>query len=161
MTVPHTTQPRFRLSAPPDLLASIPFLIGYHPSDSIVLLGMAEHRVTFTARDDLPPPGAPPPQQVAYLVEVLLRQGCRRVMLVGYGEEERVTPMMTALLHGFGEAEVAVLEALRADGERYWSYVCTSPRCCPPRGRAYDIGASEVAAMWTLAGRVARRDRDE
>jgi len=161
MTVPHTTQPRFRLSAPPDLLASIPFLIGYHPSDSIVLLGMAEHRVTFTARDDLPPPGAPPPQQVAYLVEVLLRQGCRHVMLVGYGEEERVTPMMTALLHGFGEAEVAVLEALRADGERYWSYVCTSPRCCPPRGRAYDIGASEVAAMWTLAGRVARRDRDE
>jgi hypothetical protein len=162
MSVQRTAQPRIRLCAPTDVLASIPFLIGYHPVDSIVLLGMSERRVTFTARDDLPPPGiAPAAEQVAYLVDVLLRQGCRRLMLVGYGSDERVTPTMTALLQGFGAAEVTVLEALRADAGRYWSYVCTSPRCCPPQGRAYDIGTSEVAATWTLAGRVARRDRDE
>jgi hypothetical protein len=151
-----------RLANPHDILATIPFLIGYHPSDSIVVLGMCEHRITFTARDDLPAEGAgPDPDQVAYLVEVLLRQGCQRLMLVGYGSEARVAPTMTALLDSYDEAGVRVLEALRADGTRYWSYLCTNPHCCPAHGTTYDTAASEVAAAWTLAGRVARRDRAE
>lgn len=142
-------------------MATIPFLVGYHPTESIVVLGMNEHRVSFTARDDLPPPGAPPEDQVAYLVGIVLRQGCRRVMLVGYGTEERVAPMMDALLAGFPRAGATVIDALRADGQRYWSYVCTNRRCCPPEGMPYDTSSSEVAAAWTLAGRVARRDRAE
>jgi hypothetical protein len=151
-----------RLSAPVDILATIPFLVGYHPSDSIVVLGMCDHQVTFTARDDLPAEGAEAdPDQLIYLLDVLLRQGCHRVLLVGYGSEKRVTPTMTALLDGFHDAGVRVLEALRADGERYWSYVCANPRCCPPPGTRYDTATSEVAAAWTLAGRVARRDRAE
>jgi hypothetical protein len=151
-----------RLSAPADILATVPFLVGYHPTNSIVVLGLSQHRVTFTARDDLPPEGAEPePDQVGYLVEVLLRQGCRRLMLVGYGDQARVTPMMSALLCAYGEAGVRVLEALRADGERYWSYLCDNPRCCRPQGTPYDAASSEVSAVWTLAGRVARRDRAE
>jgi hypothetical protein len=65
------------------------------------------------------------------------------------------------MLGSFRDAGVRVLEALRADGERYWSYVCSNPRCCSPHGTRYDTATSEVAAVWTLAGRVARRDRDE
>jgi hypothetical protein len=151
-----------RLAAPKDILATIPFLVGYHPSDSIVVLGMSEHRVSFTARDDLPPAGEEPPDgQVSYLIEVVLRQECQRVMLVGYGSEERVTPTMIALLDGFEQAGAKVIDALRADGRRYWSYVCTNTRCCPPQGMPYDTSSSEVSAAWTLAGRVARRDRSE
>lgn len=162
MTVTRGTQPRVRLSAPSDILATVPFLVGYHPSDSIVVLGMCHQRLTFTARDDLPPAGTEPDVDlVGYLVEVLLRQDCRRLLLVGYGSDERVTPTMTALLDGFRAAGVKVLEALRADGERYWSYICANPRCCSPAGTPYDTETSEVAAAWTLAGRVARRDRAE
>ena len=51
-------EPRVRLSAPPDILATIPFLVGYHPTDSVVVLGMRGRRLTFTARDDLPAAGA-------------------------------------------------------------------------------------------------------
>jgi hypothetical protein len=143
-------------------LATIPFLVGYHPTDSVVVLGMCEHRVTFTARDDLPAADREAdPDQVEYLVAVLLRQDCDRLLLVGYGSQEQVTPTMLALLEGFRDAGVKVLEALRADGERYWSYVCANPRCCSPSGTPYDTATSEVAAAWTLAGRVALRDRDE
>lgn len=143
-------------------MATIPFLVGYHPSDSVVVLGMDEHRVIFTARDDLPPVGeAPSDAQIASIVEVVLRQDCSRVMLVGYGSEERVTPTMNALLAGFKQAATPVVDALRADGQRYWSYVCSNPRCCPPHGRPYDTSSSEVSAVWTLAGRVALRDRGE
>jgi hypothetical protein len=123
---------------------------------------MCDQRVTFTARDDLPPEGREPdPDQVAYLIEVLLRQGCRRLLLVGYGSDQRVTPMMTALIDAYRDAGVRVLEALRADGRRYWSYVCVNPRCCSPNGTPYETETSEVAAAWTLAGRVAWRNRAE
>ena len=162
MTVPRGTQPRVRLDAPTDVLATIPFLVGYHPSDSIVVLGLTENRVTFAARDDLPAVGETPAEdQVTYLVEVVLRQGCRRVLLVGYGDEERVTPMIEALRAAFDQQGAKVVDALRADGQRYWSYVCTNERCCSPQGTPYDTSTSEVAVAWTLAGRVARRDRAE
>jgi len=192
MTVPRGTQPRVRLGSPTDVLATIPFLVGYHPSDSIVVLGLAGTRITFAARDDLPPTGESPAddhvaqddhvdhhdlaahhehvahhdlaahhEHVAQLVEVVLRQGCRRVVLVGYGDEERVTPTVEALRVAFDRAGVTVVDALRADGRRYWSYLCTNEHCCPPQGTPYDTSTSEVAVAWTLAGRVARRDRAE
>jgi hypothetical protein len=162
MTMPRGTQPRVRLGAPIDVLATIPFLVGYHPSDSIVILGLDDCRVTFAARDDLPLAGeTPADDHVAYLVEVVLRQGCRRVLLVGYGDEERVTPMVEALRVACDRAGVSVVDALRADGRRYWSYLCTNASCCPPQGTPYDTSTSEVAAAWTLTGRVARRNRAE
>jgi hypothetical protein len=68
---------------------------------------------------------------------------------------------MSALLAGFERTGTQVVDALRADGRRYWSYVCTNTRCCPPQGMPYDTSSSEVSAAWTLAGRVARRDRSE
>lgn len=162
MPLTRGNQPRVRLENPHDILATIPFLIGYHPTDSIVVIGMREQRITFTARDDLPADGpGSDPDQVAYLVEVLLRQGCGRLMVIGYGSDQRVTPTVRALLDSYDAAGVRVIEALRADGHRYWSYLCTNPRCCPTQGTPYDTATSEVAAAWTLAGRVARRDRAE
>lgn len=162
MTALRGAQPRVRLAAPKDVLATVPFLVGYHPSDSIVMLGLSEHRVSFTARDDLPSAGEEPPEErIAYLIEIVLRQGCGRVMLVGYGGAERVTPTIEALLAGFDQAGARVVDALRADGQRYWSYLCANQRCCPRQGMPYDISSSEVTAAWTLAGRVALRDRSE
>src|SRR5262245_5002890 len=153
---------RLRLSEPSDILATIPFLIGYHPTDSIVVLGKRERRVVFTARDDLPAVGdASLVDHVDYLVGVVLRQDCDNVLLVGFGTEERVTPMLTALRDAYQEAGVAVLEGLRVHDGRYWSYVCGNPSCCPPEGAIYDPGSSAAAAAWTLNGRVALRDRAE
>ena len=158
----HAGEQRVRLSAPSDILATIPFLVGYYPADSIVVLGMREKRVTFTARDDLPSADdGTLAEHVSGLVTILLRQDCANVMIVGFGPEERVTPMLNALRDAYWEAGVAVLESLRAHEGRYWSYLCDNPSCCPPEGRSYDPGSSAVAATWTINGRVALRDRAE
>ncbi len=155
-------EPRVRLSAPPDILATIPFLVGYHPTDSVVVLGMRGRRLTFTARDDLPAAGAEVPQaQVAYLVEVLQRQSCDGALVVGFGRDERATPIVMALCAAFEDVGVSVKEALRAMDGRYVSYLCRNASCCPPEGVLYDPAASAIAAAWTLSGRVARRDRAE
>lgn len=161
MSPSRVAQPRVRLNAPLDVLATVPFLVGYHPTGSIVIIGMIGRQVIFAARDDLRSDGDADPDQVAHLVEVLIRQRCDRALLVGYGTDERVTPTTLALIGALRDAGVSVDEALRADDSHYWSYVCRNPRCCSPRGNRYNTATSEVTALWTLAGKVARRDRDE
>ncbi len=51
--------PPTRLRDPGDLIAAVPHLLGFHPSDSIVVLVVRDHDVTMTLRVDLPPPGVP------------------------------------------------------------------------------------------------------
>jgi hypothetical protein len=162
MTLPHSTRHRLRLGQPSDLLAMIPFMLGFHPSESLVVVAMRDTTVAFGARDDLPPAGwEPPPEQADYLIDVVRRQRCNRVLLVGYGPDDRVSPALAALAAAFRAASVTVLESLRAEGGKYWSYLCTNDRCCPSQGTPYDVSTSEVAAAWTLEGRVAWRDRAE
>ena len=56
---PVPDEPRLRLREPVDVLAAIPYLVGYHPSESVILLGMRGKQLTFTARHDLPPLDTP------------------------------------------------------------------------------------------------------
>ena len=44
------------LTSPHDLLAAIPFLIGYHPSDSLVLVAIKGDQVSMAMRIDYPKP---------------------------------------------------------------------------------------------------------
>src|SRR5262245_18285028 len=155
-------KPRLRLNAPADVLATIPFLVGFHPTDSVVVLGMCGRRLTFTARADLPDADAKALREhVKYLVDIVLRQPCDGALVVGFGTEDQVTPTVNALCAAFAEAGVAVKEALRAHDGRYVSYLCKNAACCPPDGVPYASSSSAIAATWTLAGRVARRDRAE
>jgi hypothetical protein len=65
------------------------------------------------------------------------------------------------VLRLLGDAGIEVIEALRADGARNWSYVCTRAECCPPDGRPYDPVAGRVAARATVDGLVALSGREE
>ncbi|GAA1802268.1 DUF4192 domain-containing protein [Planosporangium flavigriseum] len=153
---------RVTLHTPTDLLAAVPYLLGFHPADSVVVVGLAGTRVVFTARADLPTSQAPPDEALALadqLGEVLAGQRVDIALIIGYGEAATVTRTVFALrdaLRGYG---VAVGEMLRADGARYWSYLCQSVRCCPAEGTPYDVAGTEVAAAATYAGRVALPDR--
>jgi hypothetical protein len=154
--------PRVTLHTPTDLLAAVPYLLGFHPADSVVVIGLSGTRVVFTARADLPPPDAPPDQALALadqLGEILAGQRVDVALIIGYGEAAAVTraalPLRDAL-RGYG---LSVGEMLRADDGRYWSYLCESVHCCPPEGTPYDVTGTEVAAAATYAGQVALPDR--
>lgn len=158
---------RLRLREPVDVLAAIPYVVGYHPTDSVVVIGVRGTRLLFTARDDLPDAGtlhegALPSEvgtKVDHLVQVVLRQQATGVLIVGFGDEDRVSPVVRALRDAYDGAGLEVMEAMRAKDGRYWSYLCADPLCCPEEGSPYDPGASVVAAEWTMAGRVALPDR--
>ncbi|MFY1674286.1 DUF4192 domain-containing protein [Plantactinospora sp. WMMB334] len=155
-----------------DLLAAVPYLLGFHPADSVVVIALRGNRVVFVARGDLPEPAAGPgsaagsepaagaggaAEQVA---AVVARQGVETTTVIGYGEPARVTPMVEAVIAALGNVSLPVLEALRVTGDRYWSQLCGDPGCCPPEGRPFDSSTSQLAAAATYAGQVALPDRD-
>ncbi|HEX6498543.1 MAG TPA: DUF4192 domain-containing protein [Micromonosporaceae bacterium] len=147
------------LRTPADLLAAVPYLLGFHPTDSLVAVGLRRCRVVFQARADLPGPRLPVTDFAAHVAGVVAQQRVDTALLVGYGAAERVTPAVEATRSALALLDVEVPEMLRAEHGRYWSYVCDRPDCCPPDGVPYDIAASAVAAEATLAGWVALPDR--
>src|SRR5262245_15191820 len=55
-------EPSLRVREPVDLLGAVPFLLGYHPTDSIVVVGVHRQLHRMTIRYDVPPAGADPAQ---------------------------------------------------------------------------------------------------
>ncbi|MEV4836522.1 DUF4192 domain-containing protein [Nonomuraea sp. NPDC049486] len=143
------------LTSPADILAAVPYLVGFHPADSLIVVGLAQSRAKVAARWNVPMP----PGTLAPLTALFQREEVSQVVVVGYGPGEAVTPAVdeaTAIAAGAG---VEVAEALRAHDGRYWSYVCDSATCCPPEGTPYDPRSSRVAAEATVRGLVALPDR--
>ncbi len=67
-----------------DLLAVVPYLLGFHPSDCVVVLGIRNTRVVFQLRADLPP-AADAARVAARHAEVVVRRRATAAVLVGYG----------------------------------------------------------------------------
>jgi hypothetical protein len=144
------------LQSPADLIAAIPFLLGFHPTDSVVVVGLRARHVVFAARGDL----GEPPSFVEYVTSVVMRQDIDTAAVVGYGPDERAREPVTAIRAALERHGVGVLDVLRVAGGRFWSLACPGGDCCPPEGTAYDPVASRVAAAATHAGQVALPDRD-
>lgn len=156
-------QPRLCLSSPADILAVVPYLLGFHPGDSIVVLGVGgpRLRVRITSRADLPLAGdvAASEAGAQRVAEMLCGKSVEQVIVVAYGTDDRARPAVDHIRVALDKRGIGVREALRAHGGFYWSYECSDPTCCPPEGTAYDIGTSRVAAAATVAGLVALPDR--
>lgn len=119
--------------------------------------------MVFHARVDLPN-GTTPLEEIAgfaeRMVTALRCQRATSAVLVAFGTAERSDLAVETTAQALVEAGFLVIDRLRADGGRYWSYRCCDPRCCPPEGTLYDVEGSTVAAEATLAGIVALPDRE-
>lgn len=89
------------------------------------------------------------------------RNGFENALLVGYGADEDVAPLITAVEKELVNCGVCVQEVLRVEDARWWSYRCEDPECCPASGTPFDISTTVVAAQATMAGQVVLADRGE
>ncbi|GAA2106323.1 DUF4192 domain-containing protein [Actinomadura alba] len=159
------------IRTPNDLISAVPYLLGFHPQSSLVAVGSGGPHGTCAMRVDLPPPGLWPvgddPEEVAAeaiaerIAEAMARNGFPLALLVGYGPAARVTPLIDATVPALAESGVLVREVLRVEGDRFWSYLCHDPACCPAEGTRFDITTTAVAAQATLDGQVALSGRAE
>ena len=157
-----TTAPLIRARRPADVLATVPYLLGFHPRDSLVVLTLTgpRDRVAFTVRVDLPDEGSRQ-QWAAALLAALRRNSARRVLVAAFCADEAVAgPAVTAVRDALARARITLVDAWRADGHRWWSYVCTDPACCPPTGTTYDAASGPCAVQAVVNGLVALPDRE-
>ena len=133
-----------RLRGPGDVLASIPYQLGYHPHDSVVVLALRGGAVELVERLDLPET-AGVVDAAAALVGPLVRARIEAVLLAGFESgPDLAAPMLEALVGPLHEAEIAVLERLVVRDGRWFSLDCTQG-CCPPEGQPLPEAASTPA----------------
>lgn len=155
-----------RVRDPGDLIEAIPYLLGFHPRESLVVVGLDDGRVCITARVDLPEladPGVLPTT-----VRVMRDSGATHVIAVVYEVpatvvERNALPrreVIGALGDCLDDAGALLVDAVLVVDSRWWSYACAED-CCPPEGREIPGDASPAAAAATYAGLVALADRDE
>ncbi|GAA4940594.1 DUF4192 domain-containing protein [Actinoplanes utahensis] len=150
------------LGTPAEFLAALPYLLGYHPHDAVALIGLRGHDLEFGACFDLPPPGLGAEVLRAGAAEIavtIARQEPQAVVIVGYGPPQRITPMTMHLVEALRVVEVRVSDAIRVSDGRWWSYLCSEPRCCPPDGGLCLPPDSVIAARATYLGHVALPSR--
>lgn len=143
LPAPRTT---LRLNDPSSLLAGLPFLLGFHPEESFVILVLRDRRVQVTARVDLQ---APPDALAARFAAVCAEHDADALVIVAYADEATGRAALEQLLDELEPLPVS--EAIVADGIRWWSALCKDA-CCPPEGTPYDVMCHRVAAEAVLAG---------
>jgi Domain of unknown function (DUF4192) len=154
---------RVRVGSADGILAVVPHLLGFHPTHSLVVLGIGgpHARIRLAFRYDLP---GPPDDQLAadiaaHAAAVLSRQQLGTAIVVGYGAGMAVTPVTDVVAPALAQAGINVRDMLRVQDGRYWSYLCQDPGCCPPDGVPFDPASHPAATALAAAGLTARTDR--
>ncbi|MEO3753960.1 DUF4192 domain-containing protein [Streptomyces sp. B6B3] len=162
---------RVTLRGPADLADALPYLLGYHPDDSVVLIGLhgARGRLGGRIRTGIPEDpgswteaaeqlasclvegsrarGGKPDAAVLYLCQEPRDGGSARAVM------ERLRPLAQRLRTACGALDVPVFEALYLSRTHYWSYCCPDGACCSGEGGELPrAGTSPMAAAAAYAG---------
>lgn len=161
---------RVTLCGPADLADALPYLLGYHPDDSLVLIGLhgASGRIGGRIRTGIPRErdswADAARQLAACLAEGSEARGRRPDAAVVYlcqdappgratATRELLRPLAQLLRTACGALDIPVYEALFLSGSRFWSYVCPDSGCCPEEGGELPrAGTSPMAAAAACAG---------
>jgi len=157
-----------RLRGPADVVATLPYHLGYQPTDSLVLIGLHGPEGTqlgFVARVDLPRRQDevwPTADAVAPLV---LAQHPERLLLVAYEDGSSAAgssdPLSRAVRDVVCDAGIEVAERLVVRDGRYWSPDCRDS-CCPDEGTPVPAPPDVPAvADYVLLGRSPLQHRDD
>ncbi|WP_030990460.1 DUF4192 domain-containing protein [Streptomyces sp. NRRL S-1813] len=159
------------LRGPAELADALPYLMGFYPDDSIVMVALNGERGRFGGRVRLgiPTDTVQWPDVADQLAECLISAGqereARPAAIIVYlcqepaaGEsgkdvKDRLRPLAQRLRTACGALDVPVLEALCLSNGRFWSYCCPDFRCCPAEGTPMVMpGTSVMAAAAAYAG---------
>lgn len=138
----------------PEVLGTVPYLLGHHPADSLVALFLdADRIIQVTGRLDL---SAPLALAVRQWAAVAANQATASVLLIGYGPRD-AGPRVAAVADALA-AHVPVTDVLLvADG----SFFCLRCPCSDSVGVPFDPASTVAAARATLAGKVALDSREQ
>ena len=142
---------KIRLTGPADVLAVLPYQLGFHPRDCLVAVSLRGTRMGLVQRIDLPPPEHVR-EAVAAMIGPLLQDDPTVVLLIGFEDRPGDSLAMLEEMADVCETnDVLVKDRMVVRGGRWFDLDCTQS-CCPPEGRELP-NPSEVPAVAEFVGR--------
>jgi hypothetical protein len=167
-----------RVAGPEDLLAYIPYRLGFEPAESVVAVSLTgpRQRVGLVARVDLAdlrlrqpddPDGPDGAATARWLTDHVVADGADRAVVVLYTATDPTAPSGAArravdLLRARLERRLPGTEAWLVAPTGFRALDCADPMCCPAEGRPLAaLKGSRVAAHMVLEGRSVAGTREE
>lgn len=151
-----------------ELMEALPYLIGFHPHESVVVVVLApgQMRVDTVLRHGLDSLRNRP-DHWRLMADHLAGHGAAAAVLVAYGGSADTADglpewsVVSAGIEALQRAGISVPDALYVTSERWWSYLCDDPSCCPAEGRPLPSGdpPPRLAALAARVGLAALPDR--
>lgn len=143
------------VKTPHDLLAAVPFLIGYHPTDSLVLISVKSDSLEMAMRIDFPK--NPPEGSYQLLASHLKRDNSEGALIVAYEPTDSLAG--PEVLHNVADAvaslDIPIRELMLVRNNHWRSLLCSDDKCCPPEGNQIEEFAnSRIAAEQVASGKV-------
>jgi hypothetical protein len=174
--VPNATV--VRVAGPEDLLAYIPYRLGFEPAESVVAVSLTgpRQRVGLVARVDLDdlrlrqpddPQGPDGAATARWLADHVVADGADRAVVVLYTATDPAAPSGAArravdLLRARLERRLPGTEVWLVAPTGFRALDCADPTCCPAEGRPLSLlKSSRVAAHMVLEGRTVAGTREE
>ena len=148
-----------RISGPAELVQAIPYLLGFRPDRSLVLVGLHDGQLVVTARIDLCDAEI---DALPYTLEAMARGGTTSVVAVIYdecGADGDRRRLLGALDRDAEHSGCVVVDVLLVSAGRWWSLRCDRPECCPPEGTELPDSPSPFTVAAAFDGVVALPDR--
>jgi len=132
------------LSGPADLIAAMPHLLGFQPSESVVVMTLRGSVPVMTVRLDIPAPGEVE-AMVGWVLPPVLRDRPDAVVIVGYAPEfQLVEEAMVALEGAVVAAGVRVHDCVMVSPVA-WRHLGASCPCCTVEGHPVPPSHHRVA----------------
>ena len=142
------------LTSPHDLLAAIPFLVGFKPEDSIILISIRDGSVSMAMRVDFP--DSLGNEEVSTLISHLERDKADAVLAIFYLPDAPTdsTPIIQALTSAIEAHGLHLRESIIVSAGRWRSLLCDDKECCPESGSAMpELSGSRIAAEQVAQGK--------
>jgi hypothetical protein len=122
------------MTSPHELLAVVPYLLGFNPTNSIMVLCLRDHRLGLAQRLDLP--RSENAHDVASaLLPSLITENPDAVIIIGIEDNEGESlPALEALTKALQSKDMRIHDRLVVRDGRWRSLDCHSPSCCPAEG---------------------------
>jgi len=148
-----TTHTATELNSAHDLLAAVPFMVGYHPTNSLVAMAIVNGKISMAMRVDFPAPDIM--EATCHTIAMhLVREKASEAIVVGYLPEPCIdsNPLST-ICDVLEQHDVLVKESLKVSGDRFVSTLCHNPTCCPLEGNPLPpLSESRVTVEQIAAG---------
>lgn len=108
-----------RLSTPADIIGSVPYLLGFTPTESIVVLALAGNRLVVTCRIDIE--DIYKPEAVEPITSAMRNVSATDVVIVGYSVNEELVELATLRAMGVLTDDVVLRDRITVTDDRWYN----------------------------------------